>query len=447
MPVRTKLPPTASITQKLLYAPIRSAFFFFFTIVPYYPVVRKNKPDLSGRYIWGSSHSNFLCDVMAPGFEGPMPAKFLAKSTLFAFPIKGFLEFAGCLPVSRVEDARGMTKEARSQANRSTFRLAIQAIKEGWPLAIFPEGTSIVAPGLVLPLKAGVAKLGFAAEEAHDFTLNLKAIPVGLEYGSRTRVASGLTIHYGKPIKFSDYKELHEQDRDAAVKKFIDDFTAELIRNFPHFRDERTQALGRKLVALGLSRSKFDVAQLFLRKENDTEFWNGLKNRLRSFEESTKDKRIPVPAWGHRLRWKELGAWRRRVRGLFLILGLPVIVFDLISNSIPEFCLSSLIDYVAVDETEKMSIRFIAAPFVLSLVFGLQYWLLSYGLIALGLPHGFQVYLAYMLVACLVWYVAIHWRRQLKRVSSLLLFRFAGVGGRSEAVAHYRALRQYLSEF
>lgn len=376
-----------------------------------------------------------------------MPAKFLAKSTLFQFPIKGFLEFAGCLPLTRVEDAKNLSKEARSQQNRATFRLAIQAIKEGWPLAIFPEGTSIVAPGLVLPLKAGVAKLGFAAEEAHDFSLGLQAIPVGLEYGSRTKVASGLTIHYGKPLLFSDYRDLHGQDRDAAVAKFMEDFTQELIRNFPHFRDERTQDLGRKLVALGLCKSRFEAAQLFLKKENDTAFWNGLKARLRAFEEATKDNRIPVPAWGHRLRWKEIGAWRRRARGLFMLICAPLAALDLVNNSFPEFCLSTLVEYVAVDETEKMSIRLIAAPILLGLIFGLQFWAGKYFLVTAECTHPFLAYCAYTLFSCVIWYVAVHWRRQFKRLSSLFLFRFAGVDARSESVAHYRSLRQYLGEF
>jgi 1-acyl-sn-glycerol-3-phosphate acyltransferase len=412
-------------------------------------VKRRNKPDLSGRFIWASSHSNFLCDTMPSGFEGPAPTKYLAKSTLFQFPIKGFLEFCGCLPLTRVEDAKNISREARSQQNRATFRLAIQAIFEGWPLAIFPEGTSIVAPGLVLPLKSGVAKLGFAAEEAHDFSLGLKAIPVGLEYGSRTKFASGLTIHYGRPLAYADYKTLHDEDREAAVKKFLDDFTAELIRNFPHFRDERTQSLGNKLVALGLCKSKFEAAQLFLLRENDTDFWNGLKARLRTFEEATKDNRIPVPAWGHRVRWKELGGWRRNIRRLFMLVAAPIALVDLINSSFAEFCLRTLVGYVAVDQTEEMTIRLIASLALVPLVCALQFWLIRHFIwgAGAGYPHPFLLYLGYMFSTCAVWYTGIHWRRQFKRLSSLYLFKLAGVDARSASVSHYRALRQYLGEF
>lgn len=447
MPVRTKLPPSATFAQRLAYGPIRSLFFFCFAVIPYWPIKRKNKPDLHGRYIWASSHSNFLCDVMAPGFEGPAPGKFMAKNTLFAFPIKSFLEFSGCLPVFRVEDTKAISKEARSQQNRATFRLAINAIKEGWPLVIFPEGTSIVAPGLVLPLKAGVAKIGFAAEEANEFKLGLRVIPVGLEYGDRTEVGSGLTIHYGKPIALADYKELHDTDREAAVKKFMDDFTAELVRNFPHFRDERTFELGKKLVALGFAKSRYDVAQLFLRKENDIDFWNGLKSHLRAFEEATKESRISVQAWGYRRQWKDKGPWGRRWRVLFLIAALPVFVFDLVSNSLPEFCMKALVDYVAVDETEKMSIRFIASPVLLSLVFGLQFWLVREFVWTEPFPHLLLAFWGYVLVSCVAWYVSVQWRRQFKRLSSLYLFKAAGVGPHSISVAHYRSLRQYLDKF
>ncbi|MGZ3696389.1 MAG: hypothetical protein ACXVBL_19075, partial [Bdellovibrionota bacterium] len=263
----------------------------------------------------------------------------------------------------------------------------------------------------------------------------------------RTKFVSGLTIHYGKPLLYSDYRELHDQDREAAVKKFLEDFTAELIKNFPHFRDERTQDLGKKLVALGLCLSRFEAAQLFLRKENDTAFWNGLKSRLRSFEEATKDNRIPVPAWGHRQKWKELGGWRRNVRRLFMLVAAPLALVDLVNNSFPEFCLSSLVGYVAVDETEEMTIRLIAANFLLPLVYGLQFWLIRHFLLTTEFGHTGLLYVGYVFGSCLLWYIAVHWRRQFKRLSSLYLFQFAGVDARSESVSHYRDLRQYLGEF
>jgi 1-acyl-sn-glycerol-3-phosphate acyltransferase len=434
--------------QRRTYWFLRSFFYYFFTYLPYAPIRRVNKPDLSGPYIWASTHSNYLCDTVPPGFEGPVPTKYLAKSTLFRFPIKRFIEFCGALPVARADDHKDAPREARAIQNRSTFRAAIGAMEKGWPIAIFPEGVSLATPGIVLPLKPGVAKLAFAAEEANDFRLGLRIVPVGLNYGSRTKIGSGLTIRYGKVLNIADYRELYERSQQEAVQKVMEDLTRELLLNFPHFRDEHTMALGKKLVALGAFRSKFDAAQLFLRREKDDAFWASLQMRLRAFEEANKKLGIPIPAWGHRRAWKELGPARRRRRAVFLFLGSPFALFDLANTSLPELCLQSLVEYIAVDDTEKMSLRFMLSVPVLLTVYALQFlFLKAFVFENIGQPLGWGTYFAYAGGSFVLWYFGVHWRRQFKRVASLWLFFRAGVTGRSDAIAYYHALRKDLGDF
>lgn len=449
MLIRTKLPANASVPQRLFYPALRSFLHFYFSYLPYAPIRRFNKPDLSGPFLWASSHSNFLCDCIPAGFEGPAPTKFLAKSTLFQFPIKRFIAFCGALPITRAEDVRAQAEqgESRSSQNRATFKVAINAMEQGWPVAIFPEGTSIVSPGLVLPLKPGIAKMAFAAEEANDFGLDLRIIPVGLEYVSRVKVGSGLNIRYGKPLLLANYRELFAKSREDAIRKLMEDLTREMIGVFPHFRDETKRTLGRKLVTMGIARYRYDVAQLFLRKENDPAFWAGLEQRLKAFEEANKDHRIPLPAWGHRRVWKEMGPRRRRWRGLFLALWSSLALLDVINNSLPEFALSSLVEQIAVDETEKMSLRFMIAPFALAAVFAVQFWFAKRFVLEEAMAgFGVAEFAAYVVASVLLWHVTVHWKKQFKRVASLVFFRKAGVDGRSEVVAYHRALRQYLGD-
>ncbi|WP_305808686.1 hypothetical protein, partial [Staphylococcus epidermidis] len=130
------------------------------------------------------------------------------------------------------------------------------------------------------------------------FSLGLRIIPVGLEYGSRTKVGSGLWIRYGKPFVVAEYRAAYEADEEQAVRKLMEDLTREMISISPHFESEGTLALGKKLVTIGLYRSKWDAAQIFYRQRSNQEFWKGLEHRLRAFDEACKDHRIPVPAWG-----------------------------------------------------------------------------------------------------------------------------------------------------
>jgi hypothetical protein len=293
-----------------------------------------------------------------------------------------------------------------------------------------------------------VAKLAFAAEEANNFSLGIRIIPVGLEYGSRSKVGSGLTIRYGEPIVLKDFEKLYREEKDAAVTQVMERLTNEMIRNFPHFKDEAKLACAKKLVALGLARSRHPVAQLFLERENDAVFWKGLEEHLLAFEESTKGRRIPVPAWGHRRVWKDLGSYRRFKRTLFILAGLPFAVLDLVNSSLPELCVQSVIEQIAVDDTEPMTLRLLMSPVVLSALYGLQFLFLKYVVFEESMVGmGWGVYFAYTFGSFLLWYFGVHWRRQFKRIFSLFFFLRAGVNGRSEAAEHYRALRKYLGDF
>lgn len=442
-----RLPPSATLLQRLTYPFARHFFWFFFTYLPYAPIRRVNKPDLNGPYLWAGTHSNFMCDCVPAGYEGPVPTKFLGKSTLFKFPTKWFVEYCNALPVARAEDGGG-DKMSRAAQNRATFKAAIAAMKGGWPVAIFPEGVSLERPGLVLPLKPGVAKLALAAEEAADFKLGLRIIPVGLEYGSRTRVGSGLYIRYGKPLLLKDYEARYQQDSDRAVKDIMDDLTRELIGAFPHFTDQSKARLGKELVALGLLRNKFEAAQLFLRKQGDNAFWDGLEAHRRAFEEASQELGIPVPAWGYRQAWRSLGPQRRLARLAWIVAGFPIFLIDLPNNSMPEYFLSSAAEFLSTDETETMSFRFMLSPVVLGLAYAFQFWFLkSYVFEAELRDAGFGTYVAYTAGSFVVWYLAVHWRRQFKRLASLFFFGVAGVRGDSDCVKKYRELRDYLGKF
>ncbi|RZA08089.1 MAG: hypothetical protein EOP11_05875 [Proteobacteria bacterium] len=448
VPISTKLPPSATLAQRLFYPFLRNLIYFIFAWLPYAPIRRFNKVPLDGPYLWASSHTNFFCDTVPAGCEGPAPTKFLAKSTLFKFPLKGLIEFCGALPVTRPEDVRAEAKlgENRSAQNRSSFKVAIAAMEKGWPVAIFPEGTSIDAPGLVLPLKPGIAKMAFAAEEASDYKIGLRILPVGLEYVGR-KVGSGLNIRYGKPILVADYRELHAANKEEALRKLMADLTAEMIRVYPHFQDETKRALGRKLVMMGLARYRYDVAQLFLAKEKDADFWAGLSERMKAFEEANREYRIPLPAWGHRLVWKEMGANRRAWRTFFLWAWAPFALLDVISNSLPEFALSALVEQFSTDETEKMSLRFIFAPLAVSAVLALQFWFVKNYVFEVAMAGmGIGWFAAYLAASTVLWHVTVHWKKQFKRVASLVFFKRAGVNRHSEAVARHRELRQYLGE-
>ncbi|MGE5421415.1 MAG: hypothetical protein ACM3UT_14610, partial [Chloroflexota bacterium] len=66
-------------------------------------------------------------------------------------------------------------------------------------------------------LKKGICRIAFQAEEATDFNLKLKIIPVGLEFSNYTRYRQVLTVVFGKPFEVSDYFNTYRENPDKAL--------------------------------------------------------------------------------------------------------------------------------------------------------------------------------------------------------------------------------------
>lgn len=76
------------------------------------------------------------------------PLRIMAKKQLFQIPVVGgFLKMMGVFPVDR------------GNSDISAIRTAIQSLKDGYSLLVFPEGTRVKEPGQVRP-KGGVVMIG-----------------------------------------------------------------------------------------------------------------------------------------------------------------------------------------------------------------------------------------------------------------------------------------------
>ncbi len=394
--------------------------------MPYHPVRRENKPDLSSPVIIAGSHSNFLCDTVIHGFDTLAPSRFLGKHTLFKFPIKPVVKFWGAIPVYRPQDSAEVTAEGRALQNRTSFKAAIQALEDGWPICIYPEGGSFVQPGLNLPLKPGVAKLAFSAEEVNGFKLGIRIIPVGLEYGSRPKVGSGLTVRFGEPIQLKDYQKLYEEDYNGAVTQLMADLTAQLKNVFPHFETEEELAMAKRLQIIGAAQSRMEVSRTFEKyRKTHPEFAHDLHKRLHGFEEDSKDLRIPLAAWGYRTRFLKLTVGEKLRSFGVTVLGLPFFLYDIVNNTFAEYIVRSVMGFVASDETEMMTIRFISGIFIVPLVYWGQLLVVRHYFA----PHWFTgvtffaAFLLYLFLSAGVWHLMPRWRRHLKMWIAQLFFR------------------------
>lgn len=148
--------------------------------------------------IFVMNHPNGLIDPSLIFVALPRTISFLAKSTLFKMPVVGWLlRTVEALPLYRKVDAGEDVSK-----NKETFSLVRELLKKGGAMAIFPEGISHNETKLQ-PLKTGAARiaLGTVSVGKNPASLNLKIVPVGLFYTSKTTFRSEALLYFGEPFQ------------------------------------------------------------------------------------------------------------------------------------------------------------------------------------------------------------------------------------------------------
>ena len=151
------------------------------------------EPDLEGPVIVAASHLNgFVDPVLLVRTVGCLP-RFLAKGTLWKVaPARPLLNFARIIPVHRPED-----NEATA-SNVGTFDTAVEALRAGDLVGIFPEGTTHDRPHLVR-LRTGVARIALQAVD--DGVEGVRIVPVGIAYEDKVALRGRALVDVGEPIE------------------------------------------------------------------------------------------------------------------------------------------------------------------------------------------------------------------------------------------------------
>ena len=140
------------------------------------------------------NHPNALVDPVFLLCLAPRRVSFLAKSPLFRTPVLGhFVRALEAIPVYRRQD-----EGEDVSRNRETFESARRLLASGGTIGICPEGVSHDEPRL-RPIKTGAARIALGAVSTGE-VLDLKIVPAGLYYTSKTTFRSGVLLYFGKPI-------------------------------------------------------------------------------------------------------------------------------------------------------------------------------------------------------------------------------------------------------
>lgn len=130
-------------------------------------------------FILACNHTSNMDPVML-GVACPRQVRYMAKSELFKIPVLGFLiRHLGAFPVTR------------GKGDTAAIDMAVQIVKEGGVLGIFPEGGRS-KDGTFHKIKSGTVVV--ASQTSADI------LPACIIYGKRRGLRRPVTIKFGRVI-------------------------------------------------------------------------------------------------------------------------------------------------------------------------------------------------------------------------------------------------------
>ncbi|HEV2829920.1 MAG TPA: lysophospholipid acyltransferase family protein [Pyrinomonadaceae bacterium] len=179
------------MTRRIIVALLRLAMRVYFRRVE---VLGIEKVPREAPVIFVLNHPNALVDPAFLLSLAPRRVSFLAKAPLFRMPVLSFLVRAmDSLPVYRRQDEGEDVSK-----NSEVFMAARRLLARGGTIGICPEGVSHDEPRL-RPIKTGAARIALGAVSTGEVA-NLKIVPAGLYYTSKTKFRSEVLLYFGNPI-------------------------------------------------------------------------------------------------------------------------------------------------------------------------------------------------------------------------------------------------------
>lgn len=208
----------------LYYYPLKLYIFIasFFYFRKLRVTGRENIP-WKGPVIFAINHQNALLDALLLSVISIRNPHFMTRADVFKNGIADkFLRGSKMLPIYRSRDGFDSIKK-----NEATFEEANKILQNGGVVGIFPEGSHSLTHK-IRPLKKGVARIAFMAEESAGFTLNSRVIPIGIQYESYFYPEGRTLISFGEAIAVSDFEKNFREDKNKGIDQLISKITDDL---------------------------------------------------------------------------------------------------------------------------------------------------------------------------------------------------------------------------
>jgi 1-acyl-sn-glycerol-3-phosphate acyltransferase len=317
--------------------------------------------------IFAPNHQNALMDALAVLFTNKSQTVFLARADIFKRKlVASILYFLKILPVYRIRDGLENVK-----GNDVIFDKTIDVLKHKNGIVILPEGNHEGVRRL-RQLKKGICRVAFQAAEATGFNLNIKIIPVGLEFSHYSRVRQVLTVVYGKPIEISMFRTVYKENPQRALIELRNLLSTEMEKNMVHIESEEDYEAIDELRSLingkfsddvrmpKLFRDRILINKLNRLKITDLPVYKSICELTLQIKNKTKELKL-----NYRLLEKKKHPFVALLLGMLgLVAGFPLFLFGFIFNfvflKIPDIPLKKVRD-IQFHSSLKYSISLILA--------------------------------------------------------------------------------------
>lgn len=329
--------------------------------------------------ILASTHPNSIVDPLLLGILEERQVTFCARDGLFKIPLFGrLLKNVGAIPISRPEDkkkkAGGAPADASKssrEANKQAFAAAREVLSAGGVISIFPEGKTHDKLK-VHQLRTGAARIALDAEAESDWSTGVQIVPIALNYLVRQAFRSDVHVAFGAPIPVVEMRARWEEDPRTAARELterVEHAMRELAVHVDQVEDERIIAQVTSIIVdirreagldaqgqtpserTGLVQRIVDAYRWY--QEVEPEKTAELRRRLQHFLEERQHLGLggDSAALQHRSESSKRVTRARR----FLVLGLPVALYGILSSIIPYMVLRGVLA-IAPPRKDRMAL-------------------------------------------------------------------------------------------
>lgn len=201
------------VFYKFLYAYVSVFHRLFYRKVT---VIGFEKIPANTPVIFAPNHQNALMDALAVLFAARRPVVFMARADIFKKPlIAKILNVLKILPIYRIRD--GYAELGR---NQEVFDATVDVLNSNTPICILPEGNHEGRKRL-RPLKKGIFRMAFQAEQSRQFKLNLQIVPVGIDYSDYYHAGADLVVVIGSPIPVAQYAAQYVENEQKTINTLV----------------------------------------------------------------------------------------------------------------------------------------------------------------------------------------------------------------------------------